>query len=257
VKIADYQRSLRDVCLSLDPSARDLDALGSEGWRWREYRRMVRARFSETIDHCYARLVELLGKERFHGLVDRFFAEAPPRSLYLRDVPGEFLAFAEARLDALASSAPLPPFFLDLARLEWAELDTAYTFEESRAAEVVPFDMNLPAVLSPAHRVLRLTYPVHRAADPGALAELSRSPIALCLYREPTTHDVRTLELNPVAAALVEAMGRADRPLTELVRDVAAREGATIDVAFVDAFSALMADFSERGLLLGSLSSAA
>src|SRR5262249_9214054 len=134
-----------------------------------------------------------------------------------------------------------------------AELDTAYTFDEVRAADVVPFDMNLTAALTPAHRVLRLRYPVHRVEDPSQLAALAASPIALCLYRDRVTHDVSTLELNPTAAALLEAIERAAEPLSDLVRRVAVKEGAAIDIGFVEALSVLFADFLERGILLGSL----
>ena len=80
--------------------------------------------------------------------------------------------------------------------MEWAELDIAYTFQEVRAQDVVAFDMSLPAVLTPAHRVLRLGYPVHDADDSAALAALEAAPVALCLYREPSTHDVSTLVLK-------------------------------------------------------------
>ena len=44
----------------------------------------------------------------------------------------EFLAFLE-KSDAAAA---LPPYALDLARLEWATLDTAYTFQEVHRADV-------------------------------------------------------------------------------------------------------------------------
>jgi hypothetical protein len=252
VSFTDYQKKVRDVCLARAASADDLAALGHEAWRWEAYRRMVRTRFHETIDHCYGRLIEAIGLARFHALTDRFFAESPPRSPYLRDVPGEFLAFLERSPGSLATAERLPPYAVDLARFEWAELDTAYTSEERRAAPVAPFDMNLPAVLTPAHRVLRLTYAVNRAGDVPGWEGLTPSPLSLCLYREPSTHDVTTLELLPIEAALLEEMSRADRPLAAVVRDVAAREGATLDVPFVDALSTFLANLIERGVVLGS-----
>ena len=48
-------------------------------------------------------------------------------------------------------------------------------------------------------------------------------------------------------------MERRTMPLTQVVRKAAEEVGATVDVAFVDALSTLLADLTERGLLLGSI----
>jgi hypothetical protein len=49
----------------------------------------------------------------------------------------------------------------------------------------------------------------------------------------------------------MEAM-KSDAPLVETIRAVAERGGAVLDVAFVDALSEVLADFVERGIVLGS-----
>jgi hypothetical protein len=48
-------------------------------------------------------------------------------------------------------------------------------------------------------------------------------------------------------------MAEGNRPLVELVRQVAADAGAALDGAWLAALSDVLADFSTRGLLLGSL----
>lgn len=247
-----YQRTLRAVCFDREPSDADVASLGAEPWRWLTYRRMVRARLYETIDHGFERLASLLGEARFHAIVDRFFAERGPRSPYLRDVPGELCAFLEAWLPSAPERTDLPPFTLDLARFEWAELDTAYTADEARADDVVELDMNLPAVLTPARRLLRVEHTVHRLDPGGDPSAVVPEPTWLCLYRDPASHDVRTLELTPITGLLLEEIGRSERSLADVVRAVAEREGATIDVGWVEAFSGVLAEFLERGLLLGS-----
>jgi hypothetical protein len=248
-----YQRVLRDVLLATDPRPADFLALGeAETPRWRAYRRMVRSRFYATVDHGFERLIGVVGVDEFHRLVDRFLAEAPPRSPYLRDVPGEFLKFVEQRPDALTDSEGLPPYTLDLLRYEWAELDVAYSYEEVGADDVVDLDMEKIAVLSPAHRLLDLEYPVHRMGTDGTGAPTERAPLALCLYRDRATHEVETLELTPMAASMLSRMRDRAAPLAEVIRDAAAAHGATIDLAFVDALSTLLADLTERAVLLGS-----
>ena len=253
----DYQTALKDLLLAQDPEPEAWRALGGETTRWRAYRRMVRARFYQVVDHAYERLIGAIGADRFHRIVDRFLAELPPRSPYLRDVPGEFLRFVERRREVLDEPPALPPYAFDLMRYEWAELDAAYSHEEVRASDVLPLDMDRPAVLSPAHRVLDLEYRVHSMATDGSGAPASRDPISLLLYRDRRTHEVETLELTPVAATMLSAMehreGSAPVPLVQVVREAAERHGAAVDVAFVEALSTLLADLTERGVLLGSL----
>jgi hypothetical protein len=249
-----YQRTLKELLLAKAPTPERWSELGRETTRWQAYRRMVRSRFYQTIDHGFERMIGAVGVECFHALVDRFLDEDPPRSPYLRDLPGEFLRFVEAHLVALEG---LPPYALDLMRYEWAELDTAYDHEEVRPEDVIALDMQKPAVLSPAHRLLKLEFAVHSMGTDGSGAPALCAPVSLLLYRDRHTHDVETLELTPVAATMLAALERrrADpppAPLVEVVRQAAAAHGAAVDVAFVEALSALLADLTERGVLLGS-----
>ncbi len=244
----DYQRVLCDLVLAEDPAPSEFEPLLGDARRWQAYRRMIRSRFYQTIDHAFERLIAVIGIDRFHAMVDRFVADAPPRSPYLRDLPAEFLAF-------VSGGKPLgdwPPYALDLMRYEWAELDVAYSHEEVRADDVVALEMDRVAVLSPAHRLLDLDHPVHRIGTDGAGVPVERAPTSLVVYRDRKTHEVETLELTPVAASMLEAMERGTAALTRVVKESADRHGLSIDVAFVDALSTLLADLSERGVLLGS-----
>lgn len=226
---------------------------GASAERWNVYRRMVRMRIAEQIAHAFERLRAVAGEDRFRALVERYTAECPPRSNYLRDVPGEFLQFFEAHRDALARDLSLPPFALDLARYEWAELDTAYSFEEVGAAEVGALDMARVPVLSPALRLVDVAYPVHRLGSDARDSELAREPFSLCLYRDAKTHDVEVLELTPVTFAMLALMAERSLTLTEIVRNAADQVGVVVDAEFVEALSTLLADLIERGVLLGSL----
>ena len=246
----EYQRTLRDVLLADDPSPAEFLSLGEGTKAWRAYRRMVRSRFYQTIDHAFERLIGAIGVETFHALIDRFLARDPPRSPYLRDLPGEFLQFVE-RTDPSETGA-LPPYALDLMRYEWRELDTAYSHQEVLPADVVPLDMHRRAALSPAHRLLELEYRVHEMGVDGGEAPV-KSPVWLCLYRDRTTHEVETLELTRVAARIVAEIARRPAPLAEIARDAAEAEGLRVDAAFVETLSALLTDLTERGVLLGSL----
>lgn len=258
----DYQREVVSLLFKRDPEPH-LRALGGDTERWRVYRRMARRRLQDCILDGFPRAFALLGEERAHALIERFFDEAPPRSPYLREVPQELAAFVER---AFSTLGPLvegaPPWLLELVRHEAAILDVGFTSqevgarataEEALGEEVSALSMERPAVLAPAHRLLRARFAVHRLDDDGDVAAVVEGPFALCLYRDETTHRVRSLELTPVAAALLEEVVRRDRPLVEVLRAVAEREGVPIDGAFVAGVSDLIADLMERGLWLGSL----
>lgn len=222
--------------------------------RWRVYRRMVRCRLRDSIFAGFPRLAAVLGEPELDRLVEEFFARARPRSAYLRDIPGEMARFLDVEHASLGLDAPgRPPWLLELVRHEAAILEVGYASEElPGAGRVGDLAMDRPAVLHPAHRILRARHAVHLLdddADPTAVVEGS---FALCLYRDPTTHRVRALELTSTAAALLEEIERAERPLTDVLRTVAEREGLVIDGPFLAGLSDLIGDFIERGLWLGS-----
>ena len=253
MSLFSYQTQLRDALFASDPPDAALARLGAAPERWKVYRRMVRTRFAESVEHGFERLRAAVGADHFRELVWQFLADSPPRSHYLRDVPGEFLQFFERNRDRLTRAYVLPAYALDLARYEWAEVETAYSFEDASATEVGPFDMHRVAVLSPALRLIDLAYPVHRMGTPSHDDAMAPAPFSLCLYRDPRTHEVEALELTPITAAMLSSMQRHDATLTEVVRNAAVAVGATVDTAFVDALSRLLADLIERGVLLGSL----
>ncbi|MCU0683142.1 MAG: putative DNA-binding domain-containing protein [Polyangiaceae bacterium] len=244
----ERQRALRELCLRRSVRDDDLAALGGEPERWLVYRRMVRARLREAVGHGFERLEARVGGEIFGAWFGDFLERSPPRSAYLRETAGEFAAFLEGYE---RPGDRHPGLTLDLARFEWAELACAYEAAPAPATE--PLSMGLRPALSPAHRLVRLEHAVHRLERDEPLAEVAPGPAWVCLYRDPQSFDVRVLELTEVTGRLLVAMAEGNRPLVELVRQVAADAGAALDGAWLAALSDVLADFSTRGLLLGSL----
>ena len=247
----DEQARLAQALLAPEVDDASWAALGGEPTRWQVYRRLVRGRVRQTMEHALPMFSSAIGASSFAALLDLFLARGVPRSPYLRDLPGELLAWLDD--DALDQRRQWPEFAYDLARYEWAELDVAY--DSARAPEpIAALSMDGVPVLQPAHRLLDLGYPVHRVETEAELAALAREPIALCLYRDSATHEVQMLELTPIAATILRSIGSGARlPLTQIVRNAAALHDVQVDVAFVGALSELLASLTERGLLLGSL----
>jgi hypothetical protein len=95
----------------LDP--RDQAALAAvEPQAMFTYRSLVRGTLRTAIENEIPRTAALLGP-RFQLDLDRFFADAMPRSHYLRDVAFELVDFAAP---GWAADPSVPPFTHDLAR---------------------------------------------------------------------------------------------------------------------------------------------
>jgi hypothetical protein len=135
------------------------------------------------------------------------------------------------------------------------------TYDEPESPElpVVPLVMDRAVSFCREMRLLELRYAVHRfdAGSPDALdaagaALPERTPTYLCVYRAPEMHDAHTLELTRSAHALLSVLRDGSLALTLAIRQVATQEGLTLDEPFLAATSALLADLSSRGVLLGS-----
>jgi hypothetical protein len=247
LSLPEYSACVRDVCLDRAPSAADLARLGGDEWRWRRYRRMVRRRLSDTIHHAFPRLEAVLGEEAMAALEDGFFDDRALRSVFIREVPGEFLVWFERGVAGGVVAAPAHA--VELARFEWTELAVAYERDEPEVA-LAALSMELPAILTRAHRLLALKHAVH-LFDADEPREPEERPTHLLVYREPETHDVRVLETTPVAHALLGGLSTGTATLYECIAAAAERERIPVDQPFLEALAELLADLSERGVVRG------
>jgi hypothetical protein len=247
--LVEYERAFMEVLFKKD-FEKSLAAITNDPHaeqRMRVYRRMARHRLSDVIASCFPRVAGALGD--LDPLLERWFDESPPRSPYLRDVAAEFLAWLPRDC--------APKWVLELARHEQAMLEIEHTHEEEGAEdvrEIGELDFNRPAVLTPAHKIIHAQYGVHLLPEDGVTPEtkIEEGPYALCLYRDPASHEVRVLELSPIAAAILEEVGKGDATVVDAVRRASARAGFAIDEALVSGFAELVADLAERGIWLGA-----
>lgn len=249
-----YEQALVRLCFNdVDQGCSDLSAPLTQP-SWLSYRRMVRARFHETIEHAFERLAAQLGHETFCKLEGSFLEKRGPKELVLRHVPRDFLEFlvGGAARDKSPIFATIPAWAVDLARFEWAELEVAYAQDEVAIDLVGPLAMDRPLALSPTCRVLQFGHRVHELSRERPTETIRPGKVSLCIYRDRETFDVRVLELSQSAAELLSSPELSVRPLADLAKLSAERSGTTIDGGWLDAFAMLLADLSERGVVLGS-----
>jgi hypothetical protein len=244
LRLGDYCRHLASLCLAHEPGAADLSALGGDAARWERYRRMVRRRVEDSIAAVFPRLRAAAGQACFDAVVDAFFASRGLASPFIRDVPGELLAFVCLRAEAFG----LPPHAVELARLEWAEREVLYAEDDVAAAE--PLAMSRPVALTRAFRLLAMRHAVHEFDADEARPPAARA-MFYCVYRDPETHEAKLLTVSAVAHALLEELS-AEAPLEEAIRRAAARTDAALDRAFMESLSELLADLSARGVVRGA-----
>ncbi len=168
----------------------------------------------------------------------RFLEEHGPRTHYLRDVPHEFVAWATPYWRQTGAA----PWLLDLARHEITSfgVGTAPRMDEPRVDEV---SLDRPLLLSPVARIERYEFAIHEEAYPPPARALA------LLYHRDAEHLVRTLELSPLAAALLE---RAHLPLREAIAAACEATAIPMNDDTLASIARLLADLGERGVLLGA-----
>jgi hypothetical protein len=250
LSLFEYAACIRNVCVDGAPSDTDLARLGGDEWRWRRYRHMVRRRLSDTIRHAFPRLESALGPGRMSAVEEEFFGARALKSVFIREVPGEFLTWLERSF--LAGSLEMAPYAVELARLEWTELLVAYE-KDDPALDLGPLSMERPAAVTRAHRLLALKYAVH-LFDAENPAEPEPRPTHVLVYRAPETHEVHVLETTPVTNALIAALSSGTASLHECIAGAASSERIPVDPPFLEALADLLADLSERGVVRGGSS---
>lgn len=247
---AETDRDLAGLVASHDVS-RDASILRTTSHRLALYRRLVRGNLlgvaSKMMPRTRARLNDLA-----NGAFDRsfgaFLATSAPRTHYLRDVPAEFLAWA---LPSWRADPRIPAYAADLATHELVEFQIAAAPRFGEPPALAELAHDRVVLFVPARRLVRYSYAVHALppeesdrTDPAARS------VALFIHRD-ADHRVRFLELTPLAARVVERL--LERvPLGEAIVEACRAEGTALTESVLASTAQMLADWAERGILLGA-----
>jgi hypothetical protein len=239
---ADPRGWLRALGLGAD-DVEQLVALGPT--RLFLYRRHVRKTLARGIRRQIPRTAARLG-DAFERWVERFVEAESPRSHYFRDVAFEMVQWAIPRW---ADDASVPAYLGDLARHELTRFDVgAAPLDDAAAAAEIELDRGVR--FDAAVRLVRYEHAVHRLdADEAARDVPAPEPTALLVYRDDE-HDVRYLELTPLAAAILERL-IAGATLRDAVVGGATALGHAVDAAVTQSTAALLDELRARGALRG------
>jgi hypothetical protein len=246
VSLRELQQAFAATCLEPEPPASMLGRLHGTHERWLVYRHMVRTRLEQMAKQGLRRTRATLGPERFSQAFSAYLVEDPPRTRYIRDVVSLFVAHAAPRW---RDDPSLPPHTHDLARFEAARWELADLPEPAPQA-AAEFDFDAVPVMGGAYRLLSLDYPVHRKRPAGEA--YAAEPTALVMYRRPLGTKAEVLSINPITLALMQRWAGGRETVSEAIRAVALAGGFAVDARFLEGLCSVLADFLERGIVLGS-----
>jgi hypothetical protein len=240
------RETLSELCQRHELDQEDARALAESFERLLVYRELVRGNLREAIQLSVPRSIARLGPV-FDEYFARFLRERAPCTHYLRDVTTELLEFCQPLWQ---SDARIPGYVTDLARHEALHIEVSALPAPARDHVAKPLSLDRAVDLVSALRLMRYRHAVHELPE----SESDRSvpaerDVRLLVYRSPE-HDVRYLELSPLAHAIVERLLQG-QPLSHAIQGAAAEAATPLTEAVIEGTARLLADLAERGVVRG------
>ncbi len=240
------RETLAALCQKHAVSAVDTAALGESLERLGVYRELVRCNLKEAMQLSIPRSMARLGP-LFDEYFDRFLSERAPQTHYLRDVTPELLEFCAP---LWAGDARVPDYMPELSRHESLHIEVSALSTLPRGHVAAPLTLEHGVHFGAALRQVRYGYAVHELPDDENDRSLpSERPVSLLVYRSPE-HEVRYLELSPLASELLQRLLAGDS-LGNAMTGAAAAVSTPLTEAVLEGAAKLLADLAERGVIWG------
>jgi hypothetical protein len=212
------------------------------------YRRLIRGTLRGTLQQILPRVVARLGNV-FDEYFDRYLAERGPTSRYLRDLPPDFLDFCREHWN---EDARVPDYMSDLGHHEAVQL--AIAAEPARPPDHEPGELALDRGVEfiRAATLVHYRHALHLLSESIAdRTEPVRKDTWLFVYRSPD-HQVRYLELTPLAAGILERLLNESQTLQHAITAACTARNVAMSQSVIEGTATVLADLAERGALLGA-----
>jgi len=231
----------------VDP--RDRRAIAAAKPRLALYRKLVRGNVEGVceaiLERGFAHL-EAHAPGAWAGAVEAYLAGGGPRTPHLRDVPSELGAVL---LPRIMQDARVPRYVPELFLLELAEFRVGAAPDPILPAALGDVAVELPVVLRGPSERLTCAHPVHHATPDPASAPRPEDT-RLFVYRD-AGHEVRVVVLSTFADELLARL-LTGSTLGSAIGDAAHACAAPVTEALLTEVAKWLADFGERGVLLGA-----
>ncbi len=211
------------------------------------YRNLVRGNLWSAMHASIPRTMARMGPV-FEEYFDRFLREQGPRTHYLRDAITELLEFCAPLWKA---DPRVPAYMSQLAEHEHVQIVVGSMLCADAAIEPAELELDAGLRFIEAAKLMRYDWALHLLSDDE---ENDEPPVekrtVLLVYRNPE-HEVRYLELSPLAAAILSETLEHGRTLRDALARACAAEGAALSATVLGGTATLLADLAERGALLG------
>lgn len=243
--IADTERDAVELCLAPELPTPALQRLGDERI-WSLYREMVRNRLRGELKTALKRTRAAAGDALFERAFVHHLETAPPRARFFHAIVGDF---ARAAVPFLREQRDVPAYLPDLLAYEAAVWAVGDLDDRPPQGELEDFDFDRRPQLAPALRLLHLQHAVH--LKPAADGSYAPREVFLCVHRRPEDRKARTWTMNAVTHDLMQRFAGGETTVTAAVQAVASEREVAVDAQFIDGLCTVLADFIERGIILG------
>jgi hypothetical protein len=224
---------------------------GIEDRRMQIYRNLFYNNVRSLLSWNFPVLRKIYSNDDWSQLVRDFYIEHRARTPLFPELPREFLQYVqEQRQDRDGD----PPYLLELAHYEWAELALSLDEAELDDVEADPKGDLLKGipVISPLAWPLSYTFPVHRIGPDFQPTEPSEEATHLIVYRN-RQDEIKFMKLNVVSALLMQFLkDETDRTGHDLLNEIVeALKHPKPEVVF-EGGKKLLQDLFEREVILGT-----
>lgn len=211
------------------------------------YRELFFNNVQGFVSSAFPVLKSLYPQARWQTLVRQFFIRFTCTSPYFLHIAEHFLLFLQQDYQPQAED---PPFLLDLAHYEWAELYLSTKQLQQQEQLLTPAQSTeAPLALSALAMLLAYPYPVHQIStefQPQAAGEVQ----CYLLYRN-RDDEVKFVLINPLTAALLHNLQQAPgSTLKQLVKALLPLVPQLDGDTLLNGASTILQDFAAKGLLV-------
>ncbi len=207
-RLTELQQQQYEFAAHIRDPDRNPPPAGIEDRRLKIYRELFFNNISKFMASTFRVIRKILGEDQWTALTRDYFSRHKAETPLFPQMPFEFVKYLEEERVAQPGD---PPFLLELAHYEWAELAVAVDDAEPDLDQVNR-DGDLLAevpVMSPLAWPLAYAYPVHRIGPDFQPDEPGEQPTFLVVYRG-LDDKVGFLEINAVTARLLELLREND-----------------------------------------------
>ena len=225
----------------------DKEIPGARVDRLHNYRRLVFNIIEDTLQSAYPITHTLLTEEEWIQLVNDFFSRHNCTSTQLWRMPYELVEFVEKEEYHLKLCKP---YLVELLYFEWLEIEIYQDEDKPHENFITEGDVMLDVpVINPDHKLLQLTYPVHKKNHKEL--EDNKGNYFVLIYRHRSNFTVNFLELSPFLALVFDHLLKAKTSIKNTLLTVGKNNGINEEEMLLQHGKIFAEQLQDHTLILG------